>query len=208
MKKVIFDQNLYHTNYNCDEKEIEEYLQNALPEKTLTDDEANTCEGKFTIDECYQAVIDMKLNKSPGLDGLTVEFYVKFWNIISHLVINSLNEGYDKGQLSTTQKQSVLSLIYKKGDAENLENWRPISLLSTDYKLAARVLATRFQNTLPNIISLDQQGYLKNRYIGYNIRQIQDIIEYTEALNIDGAILFLDFKRHSIQLNGNLCLQS
>ena len=53
----------------------------------------------------------------------------------------------------------------------------------------------RLQNILPNIISMDQQGYLKNRYIGYNIRQIQDIIDYTDHLNIEGAILFLNFRK-------------
>ena len=42
---------------------------------------------------------------------------------------------------------------------------------------------------------MDQQGYLKNRYIGFNIRQIQDIIDYTENLNIEGCILFLDFRK-------------
>ena len=57
------------------------------------------------------------------------------------------------------------------------------------------MLAQRLQKVLPKIISLDQQGYIKDRYIGYNIRQIQDIIDYTETLNIDGAILFLDFKK-------------
>ena len=77
-----------------------------------------------------------------------------------------------------------------------MENWRPISLLNIDYKILARVLALRLQKVLPKIISLDQQGYIKNRYyIGYNIRQIQDIIDYTETLDIDGVILFLDFKK-------------
>ena len=42
---------------------------------------------------------------------------------------------------------------------------------------------------------MDQQGYLKNRYIGFNIRQIQDIIDYTEKLNIRGCVLFLDFRK-------------
>ena len=66
-----------------------------------------------------------------------------------------------------------------------MENWRPISLLNIDYKILARIFAQRLQKVLPKIISLDQQGYIKNRYIGYNRRQIQDIMDYTEALNLD-----------------------
>jgi hypothetical protein len=46
---------------------------------------------------------------------------------------------------------------------------------------------------LPSIIHSDQKGYVKNRYIGFNIRQIQDVIDHSEKFNIEGAILFLDF---------------
>ena len=134
----------------------------------------------------------MKLNKSPGCDGLTVEFYRIFWLQIKDLLINSLNEGYQQGQLSHTQKQSIISLIFKKGD---LENWRPISLLNIDYKILTSCLANRLQIVLPNIIHLDQQGYIKGRNIAFNIRQIQDIIDHAEKLDLEGAIMFLDFKK-------------
>ena len=45
------------------------------------------------------------------------------------------------------------------------------------------------------IINADQTGYIKNRYIGFNLRQIQDVIDYAENFNIEGAILFLDFSK-------------
>ena len=48
---------------------------------------------------------------------------------------------------------------------------------------------------LPSIISQDQQGFIKNRCIGSSIRLIQDIIDYTELLNCDGAILLIDLKK-------------
>lgn len=139
----------------------------------------------------------MKANKSPGLDGLTVEFYNKFWHLIGQLVVNSLNTGFLREELSYTQKQSIFSLIFKKGDADNLENWRPISLLNTDYKIAAKILSNRLQSVLPHIISQDQQGYIKNRNISFNIRQIQDVIDFinTSEMKNEGIILFLDFKK-------------
>jgi hypothetical protein len=48
---------------------------------------------------------------------------------------------------------------------------------------------------LPSIIHSDQKGYVKNRYIGFNIRQMQDVIDHLEKFNIEGAILFLDFTK-------------
>ena len=53
----------------------------------------------------------------------------------------------------------------------------------------------RFKPILSGIIHSDQNGYIKNRYIGFNIRQIQDIIDYAEKFKVDGAILFLDFSK-------------
>ena len=108
-----FYENLYKSQTNVNDEEIDEYLENTFT-STLNDSEANNCEGKFTVDSCYEALQDMKLNKSPGLDGLSVEFYLAFWSQIKHMVTNSLNEGYEKGHLSTSQRQSVYSLIYKK----------------------------------------------------------------------------------------------
>jgi len=63
-----------------------------------------------------------------------------------------------------------------------------------DYKLAAKSLAIRLQKVLPFLINHDQQGYVKNRNISYNIRQINDIIDYCNILNHHGVILFLDLK--------------
>jgi exonuclease III len=173
---------------------LDSYLE-TIHIPALDENLSTLCDGHLTEHECYVSLNEMKLNKSPGSDGLTVEFYKQFWNILGQIIVNSLNFAYDHGKLSYSQKHSILSLIYKKGDPNNLENWRPISLLNIDYKIATRSLAKRLQRVLPNLISYDQQGYIKGRYIGYNIRQIQDILDYSELLNLDGAMLFLDFKK-------------
>jgi hypothetical protein len=57
----------------------------------------------------------------------------------------------------------------------NLDNYRPISLLNVDLKILSYVLAQRLKKLLPKIINEDQTGYVKNRFIGFNLRQIQDI---------------------------------
>lgn len=62
------------------------------------------------------------------------------------IVIGSLNNCYRRGELiSNSQKRGIVSLIYKKNDPLNLRNWRPISLLNTDYNIAAYALASRIK---------------------------------------------------------------
>lgn len=68
-------------------------------------------------------------------------------------------------------------------------------MLNVDTKIIAYSLAQRLKPVLHKIIHSDQSGYVKNRFIGFNIRQIQDIIDYSDKFNVDGAILFLDFSK-------------
>ena len=138
----------------------------------------------------------MECNKTPGSDGLPAEFYKVFWNDISDLFLNSINYAYRSGQLSVTQRRGIIKLIPKKDAEPNLiKNWRPISLLNCDYKIAAKAIANRFKQVIPNIINYDQTGFLKGRFIGENIRLIDGIIKYTAAKNIPGLLLFLDFEK-------------
>ena len=75
--------------------------------------------------------------------------------------------------MTELQKQSIITLLPKPNkDTIYIENWRPISLLNIDYKIIAKVIANRIKNVLPLIISQNQSGFVKDRYIGENIRTI------------------------------------
>ena len=63
------------------------------------------------------------------------------------------------------------------------------------YKILAHILANRPKNVINNLISTDQSGYLKGRNIGFNIRHIQDVIDFCENNEPDGEILFLYFQK-------------
>ena len=120
----------------------------------------------------------MKNNTSPGLDGLTVEFYKTFWTCFGEFITNIFNKSYANESLCNSHNEVVLSLIFKKGDANDIKNYRPIALSNTDYKLLAHVLAARMQMVIGNIISYDQTAYIKGRFIGTNIRLVLDLLHY------------------------------
>lgn len=165
-------------------------------ETVLSHEEQNFCEGFLFEKECAQAVKSMDSNKTPGTDGLPAEFYKIFWKDISTLLVSALNYAFESGCLSITQRRGVIKLIPKK-DAElyYIKNWRPITLLNTDYKIAAKALANRIKSVLPSIINNDQTGFMKNRFIGENIRLIDCIIQYAAKENIPGLLLFIDFEK-------------
>ena len=90
----------------------------------------------------------------------------------------------------------MITLIPKKNKAANLlKNWRPITLLNWDYKIALKCIASRKQKFLPRLIDNDQTGFLKNRLIGENIRLVDSVINYANIEQIPGLLLFIDFKK-------------
>ncbi len=197
-----FYETLYSSK-NPHTDDINTYLSNINFPLTLNAEQKESCEGVITQNECEHVMKNLKINKSPGLDGLTAEFYKAFANELTPFLTNMFNECFQDQLLPPSQRLSVLSLIFKKGETENIANYRPISLTNTDYKIIAFILANRMHHVLSDIISPDQTGYIKKRFIGQNIRLIQDIIDYGDAHNTDGVLLFLDFKKafDSVEIN-------
>ena len=72
-------------------------------------------------------------------------------------------------------------------------SWRPITLLNNDYKILTHIFSNRLKEGLPQIISDTQSGFMKGRSIHNNIRLVLDLVEYSDYINDDGFILFLDF---------------
>ena len=121
----------------------------------------------------------------------------------------SFNYAFQRGQMNITQKQGIIKVIpKKKKDKSYLENWRPLTLLNVDYKIATKTMAHRIATVLPKLINEDQTGYVKGRYIGQNIRLIQDIMKVTESENIPGIALFIDFKKAFDTLDWNFVFKT
>ena len=162
----------------------------------INDTKNITLENEISITELGSALKELPNNKSPGSDGIPVEFYKVFWPKIKTFLHRSMLWSFENGELSIDQKRGVITLVPKKDkDGRFLKNWRPISLLNTDYKILTKLLANRLQNVLPEIISNDQVGYIKKRFIGDNIRIIDDIIDYCIKFHTPSLILLVDFEK-------------
>ena len=69
--------------------------------------------------------------------------------------------------------------------------------------MATKAIASRLKTLLPKLISNDQTGFIKDRFIGENIRSIDSIIKYTAAKRIPGVLLFLDFEKAASLIHWN-----
>ena len=109
---------------------------------TLNEEEKLMCDKPVTMAECLESIKELPNNKSPGSDGLPMEFYKFFWLNIKQFVLESIQYSFDNNLLSVDQRRAILTLIPKSNkDIRLLKNWRPISLLNSEYKIIAKVYA-------------------------------------------------------------------
>ena len=193
-------ESFYRQLYSSYSPQVDDTYTNIFfPEENtvmLDEQEQNECEGLLTEAECLESLKSMESNKSPGSDGLPAEFYKVFWNDVHHYLLNALNCAYAKGLLAVTQRRGLITLLPKKNKPANfLKNWRTITLLNCDYKIATKSIASRLRKVIPRIINHDQTGFLKNRFIGENIRLLDSIINYTDTEQIPVLLLFVDFEK-------------
>ena len=162
----------------------------------LTDEEQIEMENYLTMEEIKNVIELFQRNKTPGDDGFPVEFYEAFLDLLGGNLLDCYNEAFYEEQLSISQRREIISLI-PKGD-ENLNEitcWRPTNLLNVDYKILARIIATRIEPSLPSLIHSDQTGFVKGRYIGQNIRLLDDLMNFIDVNKIPGILLFIDFEK-------------
>ena len=154
--------------------------------------DAEICEGLLSAEERWAALEGMARRKAPGSDGLPMEFYLKFWDLLGEDLVCVLNSGFRSGCLSLSQRRGVISLSFKKGDRLDIRNWRPISLLNVDYKLAARAIAGRLLKVIHLVVARDQTCGVPGRFIGENVAFLRDVVDFATFSNSPVALLSLD----------------
>ncbi|KAJ4919038.1 hypothetical protein JOQ06_019450, partial [Pogonophryne albipinna] len=80
----------------------------------------------------------------------------------------------------------------KKGDLREIKNWRPVSLLCTDYKLLSRALSSRLRKMMDQVVDRTQTYCVPGRSIVDNVSLIRDILEVSGSLGFDTGLVSLD----------------
>ena len=149
----------------------------------------------ITEKELFTAVADMAKGKAPGHDGIPIEFYQKLWSTIGGDFYKMILKGIEEGALHEGMTKGLISLILKEGDAKNLNYWRPITLLTTSYKIFAKTLQRRLQPILSDVISPEQTAFPPFRFILDNIVLTQETLHWAKASRQSTVFFKLDFSK-------------
>uniref|UniRef100_A0A669EC77 Reverse transcriptase domain-containing protein n=1 Tax=Oreochromis niloticus TaxID=8128 RepID=A0A669EC77_ORENI len=186
-----FYKELYSSTFS---QEAADHLLESLNVKSISQEDSILCDQPISLEEVKNAIGLLKNNKSPGTDGLTAELYKTFSEELSPFLLEVFVESIGNQQLPTTMNQGLTTLIPKPNkDLLMIDNWRPISLLNNDYKLFALIIANRLKMVLESVIDETQSGFMPKRHITNNIRLVLDILDYSDLINSNVFILFLDF---------------
>ncbi|KAJ3583613.1 hypothetical protein NHX12_016372 [Muraenolepis orangiensis] len=188
-RAVSFYSTLYTSEYEEGET-LSEGFCNGLPQVS---EEANSqLEGPLTIQELQTALQGMQGRRAPGIDGLSVEFYKAYWDVLSHDLLDVFNESLASGSMPVSCRRAVITLLPKKGNLQDIKNWRPVSLLCVDYKILSKALATRLGKAVEQVIHRDQTYCVPGRSMVDNVHLIRDVLEVSSSLGINTGLISLD----------------
>ena len=162
--------------------------------KNLNEEDENMLTREIEEKEIWAAIKGLSGGKSPGKDGLPIEFYKTFWSLLKPHFIQVIRCGL-KEDLTKSQHEGVLKLLPKSGDLELAENWRPISLLNVDYKICAKVLANRMRTVMSKVISPEQYCGVNGRSIIDCNNMIRDVVYFSTEMESNLALLNLDWSK-------------
>lgn len=169
-------------------KEVLSFLDKTIQDKSFLSDD-------LTGEELLECLKGFNKGKSPGADGLPLEFYLTFWDILAQDLLTVFQDFDDLDRLPDSFRVGIVTLLHKKDDRTDLKNWRPITLLNFDLKLFSKVLSTRMSKVLEEVIHPDQTCAVPGRLITDSLVLIRDAICYARDRNIRLVVLNLDFEK-------------
>lgn len=158
---------------------------------------------EVTQQEVATAIKNSQPGRAPGPDGLPIELWRKFTPVIAPLLASVFSAIGTLGRVPNAFLAGELNPFHKGGDPTDPAAYRPITLLNTDYRILAKVLANRLSPEMAATIGPEQTAFLPGRLIGDNIIFMQLLPSLLRSngsladLNLasKAVVAFLDFRK-------------
>ncbi|PNY01857.1 cysteine-rich receptor-like protein kinase, partial [Trifolium pratense] len=157
----------------------------------------------FSLEEVREVIWCSDGNKCPGPDGFNFNFLKACWDIIKGDIMEFLSEFHGNAFLPKAITASFLTLIPKKDHPQALSDYRPICLVSSLYKILAKVLATRLKKVLGKLISKVQSAFLPNRQILDGVLVVNELLDLAKRRKDKCLFFKVDFERAYDTVNWN-----
>jgi hypothetical protein len=182
------------SSVSLDEGRTEDILQ-------LSAEENGVLIADFSMEEVHDAIFQMEHNKSPGPDGFPAEFYQHFWEVIKTDLM-ALFECFQKGDLPLYKLNfGVITLLPKKENATQIQQYRPIFLLNVSFKIFTKVATNRISDVAHKVIRPTQTTFIPGRHILEGVVVLHETIHEMHRKKLDGVIFKIDFEKTYDKVN-------
>ena len=188
-----FYQKLY-TPDPIDHTAVQELLSNLPALATLTQEDQDRLMRPIDAEEIGDSLDCSARGKAPGMDGFPFELYTFLLSVdgVDSLLSRVMSQALLEARMPRSWQQTCMILLYKKGDAADLGNWRPLSLINADAKLFTKIITLRLRAPLGRLITPFQTGFVPGRHISDNGLVMAAFREHCERNKIEGAGILFD----------------
>ncbi|GAB2298359.1 hypothetical protein Dimus_038529 [Dionaea muscipula] len=167
---------------------------------------AASLEVRFTDEEVWNAVQSCNGGKAPGPDGFNLSFFKHCWEVVKEDISRFFHEFFENGRIVKGLRSSFISLIPKTDSPTSLNEYRPISLVGSIYKILAKVLSNRLKSCIHLIIGEVQAAFVGSRSILDGVLIASEAIHWLKSRKRSGVIVKLDFAKAYDSVNWNYLL--
>ena len=108
---------------------------------------------EVSVEELKAALWSMKVFKAPSLDGLHARFFQRFWLIVGDFVVKEIQKIFKEKIVLKVLNRTHIALIPKVQGPELLNNYKPISLCNSVYKIITKVIMARLRPHLDQVVN-------------------------------------------------------
>ncbi|GKD49202.1 RNA-directed DNA polymerase, eukaryota, partial [Tanacetum coccineum] len=184
-----------HFQTRFDQPQQPRFKINFQFDKCLSVDQVMDLDSMISREEIRRAVWSCGVDKSPGPDGFSFEFFRKYWSFIGTDFCGAVEHFFSKGNFSRGCNSSFIALIPKTSDAKYVSDYRPISLIGSVYKVVTKILATRLAPIIPDIISDTQSAFLAKRNILDGPFILNELLSWCKKYNKQAMFFKVDFAK-------------
>jgi len=149
----------------------------------------------FHIGEVKAAVWDCDSYKSPGPDGINFGFIMEFWSKMSGDIMRFVGDFHRNGKLTKGINSTFIALIPKVESPKKLNDFRPISLVGSLYKILAKLLANKLKGVVGKVVSETQYAFVSGRQIMDGLLIDNEAVDEERKMKKELLLFKVDFEK-------------
>ncbi|RVX20328.1 Transposon TX1 uncharacterized 149 kDa protein [Vitis vinifera] len=161
----------------------------------ISEESAISLVAPFTEEEISKAIFQMDRDKAPGPDGFTIAVFQDCWDVIKEDLVRVFAEFHRSGVINQSTNASFIVLLPKKSTTKKISDFRPISLITSLYKIIAKVLSGRLRGVLHETIHSTQGAFVQGRQIMDAVLIANEIVDERRQSGEEGVVFKIDFEK-------------